>query len=411
MHRIIEHLSRISATQVAMTEQQQQSFREQYKHATATSSHGFSLPPSLSTASISATPTSSVDPLFPIEYSLKRQALECLIEVLRSLFSWSQKGFVDALQESVNRESDEGRESLENPHPSPRLSTVTTPIIPTPQPELEWRTSSTDVNGMIDDPNQLEKAKQRKTALVEAIKKFNFKPKRGIKDLIDKGFIKGTSPQHIAEFILDNNNSLDKKMIGEYLGDGDPDNVATMHAFVDGMDFSRMRFVDALRRYLQTFRLPGEAQKIDRFMLKFAERYISGNPNAFANADTAYILAYSVIMLNTDLHSSKLKGRARMSPDEFVKNNRGINDNADLPEEYLLSIYEEIRTNEIVLEEERDAKLDLIGQSAGGIVEGIGRVLANAGRDLEREAYVQASEEMANKTEVSGLFGAISGSK
>jgi len=27
-------------------------------------------------------------------------------------------------------------------------------------------------------------------------------------------------------------------------------------------------------------------------------------------------------------------------------------------------------------------------------------VLANAGRDFEREAYVQASEEMANKTEV-----------
>ena len=62
-----------------------------------------------------------------------------------------------------------------------------------------------------------------------------------------------------------------------------------MHAFVDLMDFNNMSFVDALRRFLQTFRLPGEAQKIDRFMLKFAERYVLGNPTAFANAGKIFI--------------------------------------------------------------------------------------------------------------------------
>ena len=61
-------------------------------------------------------------------------------------------------------------------------------------------------------------------------------------------------------------------------------NVAVMHAFVDELDFSDMNFVDALRHLLQTFRLPGEGQKIDRFMLKFAERYVHFNPNTFANA-------------------------------------------------------------------------------------------------------------------------------
>lgn len=64
----------------------------------------------------------------------------------------------------------------------------------------------------------------------------------------------------------------------------DPENVAVMHAFVDLMDFNQMKFVDALRLFLQSFRLPGEAQKIDRFMLKFAERYVDGNANQFANA-------------------------------------------------------------------------------------------------------------------------------
>lgn len=50
-------------------------------------------------------------------------------------------------------------------------------------------------------------------------------------------------------------------------------------------------------------RLPGEAQKIDRIMEKFAERYCRDNPAAFACADAAYLLAFAIIMLNTDAHN------------------------------------------------------------------------------------------------------------
>jgi brefeldin A-inhibited guanine nucleotide-exchange protein len=65
----------------------------------------------------------------------------------------------------------------------------------------------------------------------------------------------------------------------------DEKNVAIMHAFVDFLDFRDLGFVDAVRMFLQAFRLPGEAQKIDRFMLKFAERYIAGNAQTpFKNA-------------------------------------------------------------------------------------------------------------------------------
>lgn len=56
----------------------------------------------------------------------------------------------------------------------------------------------------------------------------------------------------------------------------------------------------------QGFRLPGEAQKIDRLMEKFAERYVKCNPASFKSADVAYVLAYSVIMLNTDAHNPQV---------------------------------------------------------------------------------------------------------
>ena len=40
--------------------------------------------------------------------------------------------------------------------------------------------------------------------------------------------------------------------------------------------------MDLFRRYLFTFILPGEAQKIDRIMEAFAQRYYECNPHIYA---------------------------------------------------------------------------------------------------------------------------------
>ena len=50
-----------------------------------------------------------------------------------------------------------------------------------------------------------------------------------------------------------------------------------MYAYIDQMEFGGMEFVAALRLLLSKFRLPGEAQKIDRLMEKFAGRYCETN--------------------------------------------------------------------------------------------------------------------------------------
>jgi brefeldin A-inhibited guanine nucleotide-exchange protein len=51
-----------------------------------------------------------------------------------------------------------------------------------------------------------------------------------------------------------------------------------MYVYVDQMDFGNRDMVSALRYFLEGFRLPGEAQKIDRLMEKFASRYCECNP-------------------------------------------------------------------------------------------------------------------------------------
>lgn len=63
-------------------------------------------------------------------------------------------------------------------------------------------------------------------------------------------------------------------MIGDYLGQHEEFPIAVMHAYVDSMNFSGMKFNIAICEFLKGFRLPGEAQKIDRIMEKFAERYV-----------------------------------------------------------------------------------------------------------------------------------------
>jgi len=104
-------------------------------------------------------------------------------------------------------------------------------------------------------------------------------------------------------------------------------------------------------------------------------------------------------MLNTDLHSSKIV--KPMTREEFIKNNRGINDNADLPDEYLLGIYDDIANDEIVLKSEREAAAaaGTLPHQATGLAAGLGQAFSNVGRDLQREAYVQQSEEISHRSE------------
>lgn len=65
--------------------------------------------------------------------------------------------------------------------------------------------------------------------------------------------------------------------------------------------------------------------------------------------DTVFVLSYSIIMLNTDQHNNQVRGK--MKVEDFVKNNRGINNGSDLPSFYLQNIYISIRHQEIKLKE------------------------------------------------------------
>ncbi|KAG4304811.1 hypothetical protein PORY_001864 [Pneumocystis oryctolagi] len=384
---IINILSKVATSSLQTNQYQQHTMKVSNK--SSITSPSLPLSPSLS---ILVHPSNSENNLITMEYNLKLNSLKCIVSILQSFVSWSQEGVKTATTEFKELPQNENDNNLnERVNDSKRLFTSGSSSLDSTDQSNKLK------NNVLDDPEIFEALKHRKNILSECIKKFNSKPQKGIEALYNHKFIKSLSPGDIAAFLYETEN-LNKTMLGEYLGEGNIENISIMHSFVDLMDFSRMSFVDALRKFLQSFRLPGEAQKIDRYMLKFAERYVNCNPGAFTNADTAYILAYSVIILNTDLHNPHIK--KRMSLNDFIKNTGKINDGESLPEKYLTEIYEEISNNEIVLKDEQDAALmSGLAHSSHGLAPNLSNILGIIGRNIQRETYMTASEEMANKTE------------
>ncbi|CAG7719826.1 unnamed protein product [Allacma fusca] len=257
------------------------------------------------------------------EKAMRIKGIEGLVGILQCMVEWSQSLYV-------------------NPQVQSNLIQNGNYAVAEKPPEEESEIKNTDVD---DNPEQFEVIKQQKDIWEQGIELFNRKSRRGLAFLHERNLL-GESPKDVAYFFI-TDDRLDKTLVGEFLGDPEKYNKQVMYAYVDQIDFKDKDFVMALRLFLEGFRLPGEAQKIDRLMEKFASRYCECNPNngVFASADTAYVLAYSIIMLTTDLHSPQVKNK--MSKEQYVKMNRGINDSRDLPEDYLSQIYDEIAGNEI----------------------------------------------------------------
>ncbi|KAF0980686.1 hypothetical protein FDP41_013169 [Naegleria fowleri] len=203
-----------------------------------------------------------------------------------------------------------------------------------------------------------EKQRNMKIGMKEGAKLFNRNPKKGIKYLIDIGKLPDPEKTDKTEYaeavakLLYTAEGFSKKMIGEYLGEGVNSDI--LHAFTELQSFVGMSFDKAFRNYLNTFRLPGEGQQIDRVVQKFAEKFFkdNGKSHIFANADACYVFAYSVIMLNTELHNPAFNFRERMSLEAFIANNRGINDGGDIDHKYQETIYNSIKNNEIKLKDD-----------------------------------------------------------
>ncbi|BGP41544.1 hypothetical protein JCM10449v2_005535 [Rhodotorula kratochvilovae] len=133
----------------------------------------------------------------------------------------------------------------------------------------------------------------------------------------------------------------------------DPFHLAALQAYLRLFPFDHLALDIALRVFLSSASLPSETQQIDRVMEAFARRYCECNPDLFGAApkkrdvgdeglsaegamseegragarkdgkeesDVPYVLAFSMVMLNTDHFNPNAK--SKMTKADYVKNTR-----------------------------------------------------------------------------------------
>ncbi|XP_053324571.1 IQ motif and SEC7 domain-containing protein 1 isoform X2 [Spea bombifrons] len=219
---------------------------------------------------------------------------------------------------------------------------------------------------------------------------FNKKPEKGVQYLIERGFVPDT-PVGVAHFLLQRK-GLSRQMIGEFLGNRQKQfNRDVLDCVVDEMDFSAMELDEALRKFQAHIRVQGEAQKVERLIEAFSQRYCICNPGVvrqFRNPDTIFILAFAIILLNTDMYSPNVKPERKMKLEDFVKNLRGVDDGEDIPREMLVGIYERIRKRELKTNEDHVSQVQkveklIVGKKPiGSLHHGLGCVLSLPHRRL-----------------------------
>lgn len=204
------------------------------------------------------------------------------------------------------------------------------------------------------DPSMTEELMQnkaRKKLVIEATECFNRNPTDGLVFLVKHKLIPDDRTVSAVKF-LRGSGRINKKLLGEFLAK--PKNKEYLNLFIEGFDFANKSIDEAMRELFAAFRLPGESQQIERIIEKFAEHYVESENNTkdVADKDSAFVLSYAVIMLNTDLHNPQVK--RHMTNEEFKRNLRKTNAGNDFAPEYLDNIYYTIKQREIIIPEEHD---------------------------------------------------------
>lgn len=203
--------------------------------------------------------------------------------------------------------------------------------------------------------------KNNKAEFIKCTEQFNKKPSEGLRALGEAGFISNIEDtKAVAEFMYNKSVRLNKKVLGEFLAK--PSNKELLKYFIDLFDFTGLRVDEALRVLLKAFRLPGESQQIERIVELFGDRYakcqelyhpeneVPGEEFVRPDSDSVFVLSYSIILLNTDLHNPQVK--KQMTLDAYTRNVKGTYNNGDYPSWYLSKIYSSIKDKEIIMPEE-----------------------------------------------------------
>jgi len=132
---------------------------------------------------------------------------------------------------------------------------------------------------------------------------------------------------------------ITRELVGEIFGDRN--HIPLLKDYLKTFSFGDTPLYTILQHFLCTFKIPVETVKIDRIMEAFANAaYEAGCWKEYKfTEDSLYLLCYSMMLLNTELHVSNIKHP--MTKSQYISNSPG----AHIPKDLLGEIYDAIKEN------------------------------------------------------------------
>lgn len=168
------------------------------------------------------------------------------------------------------------------------------------------------------------------------------------------GYLK-SDPEAVSNFISLHQDKVSEEQLGSFLGEngGDLNDEVFFSkvrlCYIGRNKYNQMRITDALRiLFTQSgFKLPSDAQVIESIIDTFSQCYYNDNPDMFSNPRVCSSLTFAIMILNSELHDPNIIDDNKKTVEEFIEQNRGINDGNDLSESLLTIIYNEVLNNPI----------------------------------------------------------------
>lgn len=125
-----------------------------------------------------------------------------------------------------------------------------------------------------------------------------------------------------AKYLVRLEEAVSRGVVASVLCKGnDPFSQAVLRSYMRGFGFFGDPMDMAIRKLLMEVELPKETQHIDRCLQGFANRYHECNPGIYASPDQAYFIAFSLLILHTDVFNKNNKHK--MQKADYLKNTRG----------------------------------------------------------------------------------------
>lgn len=136
---------------------------------------------------------------------------------------------------------------------------------------------------------------------------------------IDENTITHVDRERAAGLLAGDETMVPSSEVAAWLGQNNALSARTRRAYMELFDWSGCNILAAFRELCSKVTVRAESQQLNRVIDAFAERWCACNANhGFKDLDVVHTITYSILMLNTDLHTAE--NDSRMSRTQYVKN-------------------------------------------------------------------------------------------